>query len=239
MKTVIVVDDELITRMDISEMLVEAGYNVVASGADGFDAVELSRSHKPDLVLMDIKMPLFDGVSAAETIINEHTAGCVILLTAFADEDFVESAKKIGVNGYLTKPIDSRTLIPAVEVALEQSKRYRKALEDISEAKQKLEEKNTIDKAKIALAKKEGIQEGEAYSIIQKMAMDKSVTMAKIAESILGFDDEKAIVDKAKALLMNQNKIDESTAYRQIKKISNSTGKSIYQTAKAIISGEL
>ncbi|MEG2074767.1 MAG: response regulator, partial [Angelakisella sp.] len=121
MHTAIVVDDEPITRMDLSDMLREQGFSVVGEASDGFDAIELCRSLSPDVVLMDIRMPVFDGLSASETILSEELAGCVVLLTAFSSKELVERANQIGVTGYLVKPVEERLLLPTIEVALAQS----------------------------------------------------------------------------------------------------------------------
>ena len=123
MKTVLIVDDEPITRMDLSDMLRELGFGVAGEAADGFDAMELCRLKRPDVVLMDVKMPIFDGLSASETILAEELAGCVVLLTAFSDPEIIRRAGAAGVTGYLVKPVDQKSLLPTIEVALAQSLR--------------------------------------------------------------------------------------------------------------------
>ena len=110
MNTVVIVDDEPITRMDLSDMLRELGFTVAGEAADGFDAIELCRSLRPDVVLMDVRMPVFDGLTATETILEEDLAGCVILLTAFSDREIIDRASRAGVTGYLVKPIDQKSL---------------------------------------------------------------------------------------------------------------------------------
>ena len=105
-RTAVVVDDEPITCMDVAEMLREMGFDVVGEAADGFDAVELCRVHRPDLVLMDARMPVFDGLTASKTILEKHYCNCIVLLTAYQDRDMIEKATKAGVSGYLVKPID-------------------------------------------------------------------------------------------------------------------------------------
>lgn len=185
MKRVLVVDDEPIMRLDLTSMLVESGFAVVGEAADGFDAVELCREHRPDIVLMDIKMPVFDGFGAAETIIGEDLAGCVVLLTAFCDEEFVKRAGQIGVSGYLVKPIDQRTLLPVIEVAFAQSFRLRESRLETREAVQKLAESRLVERAKAIVAKERGISEGEAYRELQRMAMDKRRSIFSLAETVV------------------------------------------------------
>lgn len=126
-RTAVVVDDEPITCMDVAEMLREMGFDVVGEAADGFDAVELCRVHRPDLVLMDARMPVFDGLTASKTILEKHYCNCIVLLTAYQDRDMIEKATKAGVSGYLVKPIDQTRFQPAIEVALAQSKRLRQS----------------------------------------------------------------------------------------------------------------
>ena len=148
MRTVIIADDEPITRMDLADMLTELDFQVVGQAGDGFDAVELCRAKRPDVVLMDMKMPVFDGLTAAETILQEDLAGCVVLLTAFNDEPLIRRASEAGVSGYLVKPVAQRSLLPAIEVALAQSQRMRQA----EATQQKMQEERRIRKAQQYLA---------------------------------------------------------------------------------------
>lgn len=149
-KTVVVVDDEPIIRMDLGQMLEELNYEVVAEGAGtGFDAVELCRKKNPDVVLLDLEMPVFDGMTAAETIINENLAGCVVICTAFADEDFLEQAGRIGVSGYIVKPVEARNLRPTIEMAYAQGRRLAKQKLAIGEANRRLEENRVIERQKV------------------------------------------------------------------------------------------
>jgi len=227
MRTAIVVDDEPITRMDISQMLGELGFNVVGDAADGFDAVELCKVKNPDVVLLDIKMPVFDGFHAAEIIIREKIAGCVLFLTAFCDKDLLTQANQIGITGYLTKPIEQRLLLPAIEVAISQSKRLKEAKTEIETVKRKLEDNRLIERAKAILAKEKGIMEAEAYRELQKLAMNKRCSIAAIAEAVVMNKSEREVINRAKRILMEQEGICESTAYRMVitkakeKKISN------------------
>ena len=135
MKTVAVAEDEPITRMDICAMLEDLGFSVTGEASDGFDAIELCRRTRPDVILMDVKMPIFDGLAAAETICREDLAGCVVMLTAFSDEEIVARAAKAGVTGYLVKPIDRSKLLPTIEVAYAQSCRLRESRQAAEEAR--------------------------------------------------------------------------------------------------------
>lgn len=234
MYTVIIIDDEPITRLDFVEMLEENGYNVVAQGADGFDAVELCKKHKPDIVLMDIKMPVFDGISASENIIKEDLAGCVVLLTAYSDKEFIEKAKRIGITGYLVKPIDEHTLISTIEIALAQSSRYKSAIEESEKMRQKIKEKDIIDRAKLIVSKREGINEGDAYMLIQKMSMNKRCSMAQIAGMIVESDSDRDIVAKAKKKIMAFNRVNENTAYNIVKAYSKERNCTLAEAAEEI-----
>ena len=180
-----VVDDEPITRMDICGMLKDLGYGIAGEAGDGFDAVALCRRTHPDAVLMDVKMPVFDGLSAAQTILEEDLAGCVVLLTAFSDEDIVERAGRIGVTGYLVKPVEQSRLRPVLEVAMAQSRHLKESRRETEEAQKKLEETKIVARAQSVLAQREHCQESEAYAILRKTAMDKRLPIAVIAKAVL------------------------------------------------------
>jgi response regulator NasT len=184
-KSIVIVDDEPVTRLDLSSMLNDVGFNVVGEAADGFDAVELCRSERPDIVLMDIKMPIFDGLHAAETILQEQLSACVVLLTAFSDTQFIERAKQIGVTGYLVKPVTQHMLIPAIEVAYSQSKRLSESKLETESARKKLEENRVIEQAKFFMAKERGISEGEAYRMLQQTAMNKRCSLFSLAQAVV------------------------------------------------------
>ncbi len=198
MKTVIVVDDEPITRLDISQMVEELGLQVVAEAADGFDAVELCRSARPDVVLMDVRMPVFDGLSAAEIILGEDLAGCVVLLTAFSDKALLERAGRIGVTGYLVKPIEQRLILPALEVAFAQSARLREARRESREARQKLSDAKLIDRAKEIVALQSGTTEAQAYRDLQRMAMNKRCSIASLAAAVVDQQSARSVLPPEK-----------------------------------------
>ncbi|MDO4492423.1 MAG: response regulator [Clostridia bacterium] len=180
-----IVDDEPITRMDLRCMLEDLGYTVTGEAGDGFDAVQLCKQDPPDLVLMDVKMPVFDGLTAAERILSERLAGCVVLLTAFNDTEIIEAAKRIGVTGYLVKPVEQRLLRPTVEMALAQAERLRSSERETETVKKQLSDAKTIARAQAVLAKREGITETEAYTLLRKLSMDKRLPMAALAEAVL------------------------------------------------------
>lgn len=184
-KKIVIADDEPITKMDIREMLEEAGYTVVGEASDGFDAIEICRKHLPNIVIMDIKMPLLDGINASKIISQEGLADGIILLSAYSDSNFIEKAKDAGVIGYLVKPLDNKSLIPAVEVAMAKSKEMKEMRADIANIQKKLEARKVIEKAKGILMTKHEISEEEAFSMIRNLSMKKRVTMSDISEIII------------------------------------------------------
>lgn len=235
MKRVIIVDDEPIVRLDLASMLEEGGFAIQGSASDGFDAVELCRKHNPDIVLMDIKMPVFDGFGAAETIVAEDLAGCVVLLTAYCDEAFVERANQIGVSGYLVKPIDRRTLVPAIEVAFAQSARLRESRKKTTEVVKKLEESRLVERAKVIVARERGISEGEAYRELQRMAMDKRRSISSLAEIIVQRNSEREVVNRAKKMLMVDEGMSEEAAFRRLNVLAKNSGVSLEHAARQTI----
>lgn len=184
-RTAVIVDDEPVTRMDLADMLEEAGFRVAGEAGDGFDAVELCEEKRPDVVLMDVKMPVFDGLTASETILSRELAGCVVLLTAFQDREIVERAGRIGVTGYLAKPIDPRCLLPTLELALAQSERLQGSREQTRLVRQQMEDDRLVHRAQRAMARRMGCTEEEAYHKMRRMAMDKRVTVASLARRLL------------------------------------------------------
>lgn len=184
-RNIVIADDEPITRMDLREMLEEVGYNVVGEASDGFDAVELCKKFNPDIVIMDVKMPLLDGIKASNIIINEETAGAVVLLTAYSDKDFIEEAKKAGVMGYLVKPIDEKSLIPTLEIAEYKGMEIKKIKKIAKETKDKLESRKIIEKAKGILMKQYNLCEEDAFQKLRKLSMDKRCAMKDIASIII------------------------------------------------------
>ncbi|MGG7165471.1 ANTAR domain-containing response regulator [Clostridium ihumii] len=189
-KRIVIADDEPITRMDIREMLEEEGYNVVAEASDGFDVIELARKHLPDLIIMDIKMPLLDGLNAAKIIAKEELAGGVVLLSAYSDKSFIEKAKEVGVVGYLVKPLDNNSLIATIEVSLSKCKELKEIKKNVKVLEKKLEARKVVEKAKGILMKQRSISEDEAYTYIRNLSMKKRVNMEEIARIIIISEEE-------------------------------------------------
>ncbi|OEG63730.1 ANTAR domain-containing response regulator [Halanaerobium congolense] len=184
-KKIVIADDEPITIMDISEILTEEGYNVVAEVSDGFDAIEACRQHKPDLALLDIKMPLLNGIKAARIIKEEELAETIVFLTAYSNKDFISQAKEVGIMGYLVKPVDKASLLPVIELAIAKGEEMVDIKENIKVLKSKLEKRKLISRAKGILMDSEGLSEEEAYNKIRKLSMDKRCSMKEIAHVII------------------------------------------------------
>ena len=192
MRKIIVVDDEPITRMDICEILKEANYDVVAQAGDGFDAIEQSRKHKPDFVIMDVKMPILDGLKAAKVITEEKLSRGIVLLTAYSNKEFIEEAKNIGIIGYIVKPIDEKSFIPNLEIIFNKQEEFEKLEKKYLKTSQKLEDRKKIDSAKSILMKTRNFTENEAYEYIRTLSMNKRCDMGKIADIIILSGDEDA-----------------------------------------------
>ncbi len=234
MRTVIVVDDEPITRLDLTQMLKELGLEVVGEAGDGFDAVELCRACHPDAVLLDVRMPVFDGLGAAQIIVDEDLAGCVVLLTAFSDRELIERAGRIGVTGYLVKPVEQRLILPAIEVAFAQSARLREARRESAVAKQKLDDAKLIDRAKMILAGESNISESQAYQELQRMAMNKRCTMAALALAIVEQKSSRSVLQRHKDKYMELEGLAEEDAFCRIKAHAEKTGCSLEMAAQAL-----
>lgn len=234
MKTVVIVDDEPITRMDLAELLAELKYDVVGEASDGFDAIELCREKHPDIVLMDVKMPIFDGLSASSTIISEDLADCVILLTAFTDTDIIERAGDIGVTGYLTKPVDPKSLLPTIEVAYAQSVRLKNSHKKAAEMEKRMEDGRLVHKAQLYLARTQGCTEAEAYQQMRRTAMDKRLSLAALAERILSQESKNNDVGQVKEYLMNTMGMKENRAYQYIVTYSKNHGCTVEEASRQL-----
>ncbi len=180
----VVVDDEPITRMDLKEMLEEAGYQVVDEAADGLTAVEITRRCRPDLVLMDIKMPQMDGLRAAEQISRENLAP-VVLLTAYSQKELINVAKSAGVLGYLVKPIRETDLLPMVEVAYSRHCDLTQLHQEVIALQEAVETRKAVERAKGILMEKYRCTEGVAFKKIQRLSMDRRTSMRTVAEAII------------------------------------------------------
>jgi AmiR/NasT family two-component response regulator len=181
---ILVAEDEAISRMDLCEMLENLGYTVVGQAGDGVAAVNLARTLKPDLVVMDIKMPELDGIAAAETLAEERSVP-VLLLTAYSDREFVDRAVDAGVMGYLVKPFAEAQLKPAIEVALERWRETRQIQQDLAETKETLETRKLVERAKGVLMDSQNLKEAEAFRRIQRLSMNSRKSMREVAEAIL------------------------------------------------------
>jgi response regulator NasT len=181
---IIIADDESIVRADLKEMLANLGYLVVGDVGDGQSAVNLARELKPDVVLMDIKMPNMDGIEAARILTEEQIAP-VVLLTAYGQKELVDQAKEAGVVGYLVKPFRESDLLPAIEVALSRFNEFKTVQQEVEDLQNALETRKLVERAKGILMDTQGMDEGEAFRKIQKMSMNTRKPMKEVAEAII------------------------------------------------------
>jgi two-component system, response regulator PdtaR len=181
---VVIAEDEALIRLDLKEMLEEEGYSVVAEVGDGESAVEQVTALRPDLVILDIKMPILDGISAAERIAAERLAP-VVILTAFSQRELVERARDAGAMAYLVKPFTKADLVPAVEMAVSRFAEIRALDGEIDTLRERLEVRKLLDRAKGMLQAEYGLSEPEAFRWIQKTSMDRRLTMRTVAEAVI------------------------------------------------------
>ena len=181
---VVVADDESIVRMDLREMLESLGYLVVGEAGDGESALHLARELKPNIVIMDIKMPGMDGIEAGRILTEERIAP-VLLLTAYSQQDLVERAKDAGVMAYIVKPFHEADLAPAIEVALQRWGEFRSLEQEVEDLKEALETRKLVDRAKGILMDNQGLSEADAFRRIQKTSMDQRKPMKEVAEAIV------------------------------------------------------
>ena len=181
---VIIADDEALIRMDLREMLTNLGYLVVGEVADGRSAVNQARELRPDVVVMDIKMPDMDGIEAAQILTEERLAPTV-LLSAYGQRELVERAREAGVVAYLVKPYREEELAPAIEVALARFREFQTLQKQVDDLQAALETRKLVDRAKGILMDKQGLSEAEAFRKIQKMSMDNRKPMKDVAEAII------------------------------------------------------
>ena len=187
---VLIVDDAAFMRMMIKDILSKNGYEVVGEAADGLKAVELTRKLKPDLVIMDIKMPEMDGIAAAKMISNEKLAP-VLLLTAYSQKEIVEKAKDSGVLAYLVKPVKESNLFPAMEIALSRFKEYMEIEQELLDLRNSLETRKILDRAKGLLMDAYNLSEQEAFRRIQQYSMAKRKSIREVAEAIIDASKKK------------------------------------------------
>ena len=237
MPNVIVVDDEPIVRKDLCLILEKAGYHVVAQASDGIEAIEACREYHPMAVIMDMKMPLLDGASAAEIIIQEGLCHCILVLTAYSDKESVARAKLAGVVYFLVKPIRTNTLIPALEIALETSRKMQNMQDTIKQMEDRHAEHIYIEQAKGILAKADGISENEAYAKMRRMSMERRMRIIDLARYIVDAGSDKKTLQAAKSLLMLSRGITEQDAYRVIKQYSLQKNCSMLEAAQYFMCG--
>lgn len=187
---VVIAEDEALIRLDLKEMLEEEGYTVVGEAGDGEQAVELAREHRPDLVILDVKMPRLDGISAAEKIAEESIAP-VLMLTAFSQRDLVERARDAGAMAYLVKPFSKSDVVPAIEMAVSRFTELKQLEKEIADLTQRLETRKLVDRAKSILQTAYGLSEPAAFRWIQKTSMDRRMSMQQVAEAVIQDAEEK------------------------------------------------
>ncbi len=180
----VIADDESIIRMNLKETLVGLGYLVVGEAGDGVSVINLARELRPDLVLMDIKMPKLDGIQAAR-ILTEEKIAPVLLLTAYSDRDLVERAKEAGVVNYIVKPFREAELLPAIEIAIARYQEFLEMDRQVADLKETLETRKLVERAKGILMDTQGLKEAEAFRKIQQLSMNTRKSMKEIAQAIL------------------------------------------------------
>jgi len=182
---ILVAEDETIIRLDLVEMLTEAGYEVVAQAENGAVAIELAKQHKPDLAILDVKMPEVDGITAAEQIIS---IAPVLMLHAFSQRELVERARDAGVMAYVVKPCSINDLLPAIDIAISRHRQMKSLEAEVADIYERLETRKIIDRAKGILMKAMNLSEPESFGWIQKTAMDRRISMKDVAKAVISPD---------------------------------------------------
>ena len=187
---ILVAEDETLIRMDLVEMLQDAGYQVVAQAVNGEEAIALAIEHQPDLAILDVKMPVLDGISAAEKIIS---VAPVLMLTAFSQKELIERATDAGAMAYVVKPFTINDLMPAIEISISRHRQMKSLEAEVANLHERLETRKVIDRAKGVLMQALNLSEPEAFSWIQRAAMDRRITMKEVAEAVI---NPSAALDK-------------------------------------------
>ena len=182
---ILVAEDEAIIRLDLVEMLTEAGYLVVAEATNGVEAIAFAKEHLPDIAILDVKMPELDGISAAEQIIEISP---VLMLTAFSQRELVERARDAGAMAYVVKPFSISDLIPAIEIAVSRHREQSVLKNEVADLQERLETRKVIDRAKGILMKTLNLSEPESFSWIQRTAMDRRISMKQVALAVISPD---------------------------------------------------
>lgn len=183
-RRVVIAEDEALIRLDLKELLIEEGYDVVGEAGDGETAVELAESLRPDLVVMDVKMPRLDGIAAAERIARARIAP-VVMLTAFSQRDFIDRARDAGAMAYLVKPFTRTDLVPAIEMAVSRFQELQLLESQVNGLQERLEARKAVDRAKGILQQELGLSEPDAFRWIQRTAMDLRWSMREVAEGVV------------------------------------------------------
>ncbi|MBD3008320.1 ANTAR domain-containing response regulator [Streptomyces sp. 5-10] len=187
---VVIAEDEALIRLDLKEMLEEEGYSVVGEAGDGETAVALAQEYHPDLVILDVKMPVLDGISAAERIAADRIAP-VLMLTAFSQRELVERARDAGAMAYLVKPFSKSDVVPAIEMAVSRFTELKTLEQEVADLSQRLETRKLVDRAKSILQTQYGLTEPAAFRWIQKTSMDRRLSMQQVAEAVIEDAAEK------------------------------------------------
>ncbi|MGV9779080.1 ANTAR domain-containing response regulator [Streptosporangium sp. NPDC003464] len=183
-RRVVIAEDEALIRLDLKEMLEEDGYAVVGEAGDGETAVKLALETRPDLVILDVKMPILDGISAAEQIVSQRIAPCLIL-TAFSQRDLVERARDAGAMAYLVKPFTKSDLVPAIEMAVSRHEEIAALEREVGTLSERLETRKLVERAKGRLMEQHGWSEPQAFRWIQKASMDRRLSMRQVAQIVV------------------------------------------------------
>ncbi|HHU06910.1 MAG TPA: response regulator [Clostridiaceae bacterium] len=230
----VIADDDSVISLDIAQMLQENGHTVVGIANDGLDAIKLTEEMDPDVVLMDIQMPLFDGLSAAQTILKTNPNTCVICCTAFADDEFIKRAESIGIAGYLVKPINERSLISTIGISLSMTKRISEHRQQIAKTKNKLRDMQIVDQACAEISETQGVEHYKAYRLLQKTSMDRGISMIKLAEMIIE-NSEKGRLRILKEKLANALDCSTAEAWASISNKSISDSISCIEAANILL----